>query len=138
MSSYRLVSINDDEDTCARCGRTNLAKVVWLAELDGDGNIGDVRPYGVDCAARLLHKPQKAVAALVESFDHRKERAIAQIRATHPNTSERDELAAAIAFLRARGRSLAKIQASPQYCRWQRLTEEAQAWAEAQFKGIEV
>lgn len=53
-TTYRVKGINGDECTCACCGRNDLTKVVWLAELDADGNECEVAAYGTDCAARLM------------------------------------------------------------------------------------
>lgn len=52
--TYRLKGINDDETTCCACGKAGLKKVIWLAELDEDGNEGETRHYGCDCAGLLL------------------------------------------------------------------------------------
>lgn len=55
MKVYRIKGINDDEDTCHCCGKTNLKRVVWLVELDADGNeIGDAFPYGTTCASKAM------------------------------------------------------------------------------------
>ena len=53
-TTYTVKGINADECTCACCGRNDLTKVVWLAELDADGHESDAAPYGTDCAARLM------------------------------------------------------------------------------------
>ena len=54
ISRYTVKGVNNDEETCSHCGRTNLKRVVWLSALDADGNEGTVAHYGVDCAARLI------------------------------------------------------------------------------------
>lgn len=52
---YRYLATSDEGDACHCCGRTNLKRYVWLAELDEDGNaLGDGDPYGTTCAAHLL------------------------------------------------------------------------------------
>ncbi len=52
---YRYLATNDDESSCSCCGRTGLKRVVWLAELDEDGNeVDDGLSYGTTCAAHLL------------------------------------------------------------------------------------
>lgn len=54
-SDIKVLGINSDRDTCDCCGKTNLAKVVWL-EIDG----GEPVAYGVNCAAKAkLGRPQK-------------------------------------------------------------------------------
>jgi hypothetical protein len=58
-TTYTLKGCNDEETICARCGRTELNRVVWLAELDEDGNESKPEPYGTTCAARLLTPKQQ-------------------------------------------------------------------------------
>lgn len=52
--TYILKGINDDQDTCSKCGKTGLKRVYWLAAVDADGVDHEPAPYGSDCAARLL------------------------------------------------------------------------------------
>lgn len=63
---YILKATDDHEITCAQCGRTELARVVWLAELDADGNEGTAAAYGTTCAARLM--APKAPAGVAKSL----------------------------------------------------------------------
>lgn len=52
---YRYLGTDDAESTCSCCGKQNLKRVVWLVELDEDGNeLGEPRHYGTTCAAHLL------------------------------------------------------------------------------------
>lgn len=52
---YKIVGINSEVETCEHCGKTGLKKVVWLDELDQEGNLtGNVRAFGVNCAAYAL------------------------------------------------------------------------------------
>ena len=54
MKKYRIVGINDDQDSCLCCGRTGLKRVVWMIPLDVDGNAdGTPEHYGTSCAARI-------------------------------------------------------------------------------------
>lgn len=54
-NKYRYYGINDDESVCSHCGKTGLKRVVWLAQLDEDGNeISEPTPYGTNCAAEML------------------------------------------------------------------------------------
>jgi hypothetical protein len=56
VTTYQLKGVNDEQDTCSLCGRSNLRRVAWLVELDSDGNeVGEVLHYGTDCAGQLLH-----------------------------------------------------------------------------------
>lgn len=47
----KLYGINDDHDTCAECGKTNLKRVMWIGL--SDDSIDPV-PYGTTCGARKL------------------------------------------------------------------------------------
>lgn len=63
--AYQVMGINDDESYCSCCGKTGLKRVVWLATLDGDGNVdGQAVPFGTTCAAYLLRiTPEKGIHA---------------------------------------------------------------------------
>ena len=53
--AYQVKAINNDYDTCECCGKTNLQKVVWIVEVDSDGNeTGDPVAYGTQCAAKKM------------------------------------------------------------------------------------
>lgn len=52
---YKLKGINSEAETCEVCGRTGLKQVMWLDELDIEGNeSGRVRAYGTTCGAIAL------------------------------------------------------------------------------------
>ena len=52
---YALKGINDEETVCTICGRVELKRVMWLQELDSDGNeIGEAIHCGTTCGAHLL------------------------------------------------------------------------------------
>ena len=51
--SYIIKAVNSEVDTCFCCGRTDLKKVVWLAERI-DGIEHDPSPYGTTCAAKAV------------------------------------------------------------------------------------
>ena len=52
--THRILGINDDETSYCLCGKQNLKKVVWLAELDTDGNHVNTTFVGTTCASYLL------------------------------------------------------------------------------------
>jgi hypothetical protein len=45
---YKIVGINDEQESCDCCGKTGLKKVVWLEEIE----TGSVRAFGTTCAAK--------------------------------------------------------------------------------------
>ena len=52
---YILKAVNDEAAECAVCGKTELKRVMWLAELDEDGGeVGEAFPCGTTCGAKLL------------------------------------------------------------------------------------
>ena len=52
---YKFKGCNDDTDTCDLCGKTGLKKVVWLVEVDENGEeMSSPAPYETCCAAKLL------------------------------------------------------------------------------------
>ena len=53
--SFKLKAVNSDSETCEACGKTGLKKVMWLDQLDAEGNeTGNVRAMGTTCGARAL------------------------------------------------------------------------------------
>lgn len=72
MATYKIVAVNDDECTCAHCGKTNLKQVAWLVELDEDrSDIGNVPfPVGTTCAAKLTATKKTKVAKTLKSYNH--------------------------------------------------------------------
>lgn len=71
MKKYTLKGINNDVETCAQCGKTNLKRVAWVAPVDADGGEGEPMPVGVDCAGTLLgwdhNRARRAGAHLLEN-----------------------------------------------------------------------
>jgi hypothetical protein len=55
MAKYRVYGVNGDATYCACCGRTDLNRVVWMAQVNElDEDIENPSPYGTVCAAKLL------------------------------------------------------------------------------------
>lgn len=46
---YEILGINQDESHCACCGKSNLNRVVWLKDQEGN-----INHYGTTCAGRLI------------------------------------------------------------------------------------
>jgi hypothetical protein len=53
MTQHVIKGTNDDVDTCSCCGRTNLKKVVWIAEII-DGVEQSPAAVGTTCASRMI------------------------------------------------------------------------------------
>ncbi len=52
---YTVKGVGSETDTCEHCGKTNLKKVVWLSQLDADGNEAGTIAVGTTCAGVLLY-----------------------------------------------------------------------------------
>lgn len=46
-NTIKILGINSDTDTCSKCGKTNLKKVVWM-EINGS-----LEHLGIDCAGAV-------------------------------------------------------------------------------------
>lgn len=74
---YALKGVNDDRSECVVCGKIELKRVMWLVELDAEGNeIGDPLHCGTTCGAKLMQRKVSVVNKAVNSFgkklyDHR-------------------------------------------------------------------
>ena len=79
MHRYRLLGVNQDQDTCSHCGKQNLKKVVWLQAIDQDGSeVGGPEPVGANCAARMLRyvhgRTADTVLRRAEEIDYQRQR----------------------------------------------------------------
>lgn len=67
---FALIAVNDDETTCCVCGKIELKRVMWITELDSDGNaIGDVFHCGTTCGAKLMGQKMSTINRVVKNFD---------------------------------------------------------------------
>lgn len=60
---FKLLGINDDESTCAYCGRVELKSVMWLEDSEG----GEPFAVGRTCGAKLLKMTAKEFKAFEKS-----------------------------------------------------------------------
>ena len=89
--AYRIMAVNDEEDTCSICGRTNLKQVAWVVEFDADGNaVSDASPVGTTCAAKLARI--RTATKTVRDFDYMKRNIIDAARARHPLNKRNNEI----------------------------------------------
>lgn len=123
---YTLKGINNDSDTCEICGKVELKRVMWLAELDADGGeTHNIIAAGTTCGAVALglngnYKSVEEVVAAVEERGKREvsyNKAYAAAKKYYESTGE--EVAIVYnngSYNMARGRA---IDASPylyKYC----------------------
>lgn len=65
-SKFKVLGVNDDQDSCECCGKQGLKKVVWIENTE----TGSIQHFGVVCAAN----PAKAfgldseIKSAVQSF----------------------------------------------------------------------
>ena len=67
---YGLKAVNDEESICANCGKVELKQVMWLVELDSDGNeISNVFPVGTTCGAKMLKTGVSKMRTAAKNFE---------------------------------------------------------------------
>ena len=85
---YKVLGTNGDHDTCGRCGKTGLQRVVWLQAIDADGcDVGDAEPVGCNCAAKLMGRTSTQISRSAEQAD--RDAAKAARETVHPVGSDR-------------------------------------------------
>jgi hypothetical protein len=86
---YAYKGTNNDKESCDICGRTNLKKVMWLAELDESGNeLGHVIAVGTTCGATLLDYSNKDFAKAIKSAAQDLEKKKSAVYHNHPLKKE--------------------------------------------------
>lgn len=66
---YGLKGVNDEAETCVVCGKVELKRVMWIVELDADGNeISEPFHCGTTCGAKLLGKKVSAMVKMANSY----------------------------------------------------------------------
>ena len=86
---YGYKGMNNDTETCERCGKTDLKKVMWLIELDPDGGeLGEAFAVGTTCGATLLGYTQKDFNKATKSAVLELERKKSWAVQNHPLTKE--------------------------------------------------
>lgn len=73
-AKFKVLGVNDDESSCMCCGKQNLARVVWIKNLE----TGKIQHFGTVCAAN----PAKAfgvaseIRSAINSFKAKTQQAI--------------------------------------------------------------
>lgn len=127
---YALKGINDDENTCAVCGKVELKRVMWLVELDADGNeFGEAFHVGTTCGAKLLGYSHSKVSTAIKRYPYKAMEARRLLAASHPAMIEYER---SIREAQAKKLDWKARKAAGLFERWAELQAEANAWAEAQ------
>jgi hypothetical protein len=93
MKRYALKGINDEANECAVCGKVELRRVMWLVELDSDGNeYGQPFHVGTTCGAKLLGYTQSKIKTTVKNYGSLVYQYQEQLRKAHPLSAERQRL----------------------------------------------
>jgi hypothetical protein len=70
MKRYALKGINDDQTECSVCGKVELNRVMWLVELDEEGNeISEPFFCGTTCGAKLMNQKISKIRTITANFD---------------------------------------------------------------------
>ena len=70
MKRYALKGINDDQTECSVCGKVELKRVMWLVELDEEGNeISEPFFCGTTCGAKLMNQKISKIRTITANFD---------------------------------------------------------------------
>ena len=66
---YALKGVNDDQNVCLVCGKVELKRVMWIVEIDADGNeVGQPFHCGTTCGAKLLGRSASALNTACKNF----------------------------------------------------------------------
>jgi len=66
---YGLKGINDEQHECSVCGKVELKRVMWLVELDDDGNeVGLPFHCGTTCGANLMNQKISKVRTAIKNL----------------------------------------------------------------------
>lgn len=130
MKRYALKGINDDSTVCSVCGRVELKKVMWLVELDSEGNeTGDPFHCGTTCGARLLGYTQSVVRTKVEQFSYFVSRRRREMKETKAKEIGYYTFLSELNRLNLYGK---ERRNHPLYAQMQEAENTARAWADNQ------
>lgn len=133
---YALKGVNDDETICSVCGKVELRRVMWLVELDGEGNeTGEPFAVGTSCGAKLLGynvaKVRKAADTFKTNVQIKRER-LAAWRAWENGENE------IMKEINKLDMSFLERKQTPLWAKREAIIAEAKAWASAQSVVIEL
>jgi len=93
MKKYTLLAVNDDSQECTICGRTELKKVMWLCELDTDGNkTENIFQCGTTCGAKVLKTSVAKFKTRVKNFASKVYCKKYDAKQSHPNTQKMNDI----------------------------------------------
>ena len=90
---YALVAINDEEQVCQFCGKVDLKKVMWLVNVDADGNKhGEAFAVGTTCGAKMLGQTTSKINTAIKGFNHKVWQQKQIARRNHPLAGKAREM----------------------------------------------
>lgn len=130
MGRYFLVAVNDEESTCAVCGRVELKRVMWIRDAEAG-----LEPFavGTTCGAKLLGIPAAKVNTTVKNYNSLVERKHYSLYINHPSW-----LAARVELEACTGLTYAERKLNQHFAEYHRLDKEAHDWAYSQVIEIEL
>ncbi len=133
---YALKGINDEATECTICGKIELKRVMWLVELDADGNeIGNAFHCGTTCGANLMGAKISKVRTAVKNYKAEAAAKRMYLQASHPATKEMNTLLDKLNELGLYGPDRWN---HPLFDKMDACRKEARNWAQAQQILIEV
>lgn len=131
---YALKGVNDDESECSVCGKVELKRVMWLVELDSDGNpVGDAFHCGTTCGAKLMGYSQSKLRTKVDGY-----KSAVWCKRDSLRTAKIFELGYWKLFAEIRHLTQQDKMNTPQWKRMREIEAEAKAYADAQEITIEL
>jgi hypothetical protein len=144
MKRYTLKAVNDDATECEICGRVELKRVMWIAELDVDGNeVADPFACGVVCGANLLKQTVSKVNTRVNNFEGEVSKKRQSLYWNHPSYSESRKVLDELNLVARGGNGKARLSFQerhnhPLYETFKKLDQEARDFANSQDVSIEL
>ena len=136
MKRYALKGINDDETTCSVCGRVELKRVMWVVELDADGNeLGDPFHCGTTCGAKMMNQQLKVVNKVASTFEAKRKKQI-----WFNKYKKENELGVRDILEQLNGMKLSFSERTshPLYVEMKRRMKQAADWANSQPFSVEI
>lgn len=133
---YTLKAVNDEETTCCVCGKVELKRVMWIAELNEDGEeMGEPFHCGTTCGAKLMQQKISVVSRVVKSFDAKVSLMRSELKRQKENELGMRDL---IKTLNEETKTYSERKAHPAYAKMREITHQAYEWAQAQEVTIEI
>lgn len=133
---FVLKGVNDDETTCDICGKVELKRVMWIVEVDADGNeVSEPFHCGTTCGAKLMNHKVSVVTRVANSFESEVRKARWSICEAKTRQLGID---AVLEVLHQECTSFKERQQHPLWAKIEAIRAEAQAFAEAQVITLEI